>query len=57
MALPQHLQHYRGLIDLVIAALVCQIEVEREAEAEFEVEVQRLPAESRYPTEAARVDP
>jgi hypothetical protein len=57
MALPQHLQQYRGLIDLVVAALVCQIDVERHAEAECEVEVQRLPAESRYATEAARVDP
>jgi hypothetical protein len=50
MALPQHLQHYRGLIDLIAAALVCQIEVERRAEAETEAEVQPLPAESRYAT-------
>ena len=52
MALPQHLQQYRGLVDLIAASVVRKIEAERAADLAAP-EVQRFPAESRGEVSAA----
>ncbi|GEM_PF-4619956 len=55
MALPQHLQHYRGLIDIISATVVSQIEAERAAEAECEAPNSTLAhVGSRFTTEAGK---